>query len=188
MTAFDQDAFLMQWFGHGSRFRWGSVSMFRNTDPPSWPQTTRGRSRVTYACWTGYFINLFTDRQTLGETLLLTPQRGSVADLSPSGLHVGDALLVLDKGLTQAVFSHRIERLGQAIDEAKAYYFGHSSSFRDVIDTSVLFGDPALRLRLPDPLLANSSVAVARDWMPPGMPLAVTATLVNSGAVATTVP
>ncbi len=71
------------------------------------------------------------------------------------------------------------------MDAAKLYYFGHSGSFQDVIDTSILFGDPALKLRLPDPLLANSSLAVSRDWMPPGKPITVTATLANSGAMST---
>jgi hypothetical protein len=89
------------------------------------------------------------DQQTLGETLLLTPERGSVADLSPSGLHVGDSLVVLNQGIIQAIFRNRIGRLGPAVDAARLYYFSHTSSFHDVIDTSVLFGDPALRLRLP---------------------------------------
>jgi len=147
--AFNDGALLMQWFGHASRFRWGSVSMFNILDPPNlaannvWPLT------FTYACWSGYFINLINDWQTLGETLLITPQRGSVADLSPSGLHLGQALVVLNQGIIRAIFQERIDRLGRAVDAGKAYYFGHSSAWHDVIDSSVLFGDPALRLRLP---------------------------------------
>ncbi len=34
-AAFNNDALLVQWFGHGSRFRWGSVSMFNTFDPPA---------------------------------------------------------------------------------------------------------------------------------------------------------
>ena len=105
------------------RFRWGSVSMFNTFDPPALAANDTWPFTVSYTCWTGYFINLFmlNNWPILGETLLLTPQRGSVADLSPSGLHVGDALLVLDQGLTQAVFqpAHRAgrrrSRRGQAV-------------------------------------------------------------------------
>jgi hypothetical protein len=123
--------------------------MFNILDPPNlvvnsvWPLT------FTYACWSGYFINLINDWQTLGETLLITPQRGSVADLSPSGLHLGQALVVLNQGIIRAIFQERINRLGRAVDAGKLYYFEHSSAWHDVIDSSVLFGDPALRLRLP---------------------------------------
>ena len=95
------------------------------------------------------FHHLFANLQTLGETLLLTPLRGSVADVSPSGQHVGSALLTLNQGVTEAIFQDRLDRFGAAVDAGKLYYWGHASSFHDVIDTSILFGDPALRLRLP---------------------------------------
>ena len=84
--------------------------------------------------------------QSLGETLLATPDRGSVADLSPSGLHIGDALLVLNQGMTKAVFQDRIDRAGLAVMAGKLYYYTHAGSYYDVIDTFIYFGDPALRL------------------------------------------
>jgi hypothetical protein len=187
-AAFNNDALLVQWFGHGSRFRWGSVSMFNTFDPPALAANDTWPFSVTYACWTGYFINLIVSNigQSLAETLLLTPQRGSVADLSPSGLHVGDALLVLDQGLTQAIFRQRIGRAGLAVDAAKAYYFGHSGSFHDVIDTSVFFGDPALKLRLPPVDLSTSTAAVSPAQAAPGATLHYTVTLQNTGTFTAT--
>lgn len=176
-AAFDADALMIQWFGHGAKFRWGSVSMFNIFDPASlaandaWPVST------AYSCWSGYFINLFGNYQSLGETLLLTPQRGSVADLSPSGLHIGDALSVLNQGVVDAVFRQRIERAGDAVTAAQLYYFGNAGSFHDVIDTSIYFGDPALRLRLPAPLLASATLDASRAWAPPGRPITFTASL-----------
>jgi len=149
-NAFDSGALLLQWFGHASRFRWGSVSMFNINDVPalaanaSWPIT------FDYSCWSGYFINLIEARPALAEALLLTPGRGSVATLAPSGLHVGDALRLLNLGIFEAIFTDKIDRLGPAIDQGRAYYLARSDGWHDVIDTSVLFGDPALKLRLPD--------------------------------------
>jgi hypothetical protein len=187
-AAFDADALVLQWFGHGSRFRWGSVSMFNTLDlaplaaNDTWPFT------VSYTCWTGYFINLLTtgNGRSLAETLLVTPQRGSVADLSPSGLHVGGALLIFNQGLTQAQFQQRIVRVGLAVDEAKVYYYSHAGSFHDVLDTMVYFGDPALKLRLPEPQLAGSTLEASRAWAPPGLPITVTATLTSTAAVSAT--
>ncbi len=183
--AFNNDALVIQWFGHGSRFRWGSVSMFNTSDPPAlaandvWPFT------ASYTCWTGYFMNLFPsgNGQSLGEVLVLTPLRGSVADLSPSGLHLGGALLAFNRGLTEAQFQQRIARIGLAVDEAKYYYYGNTASFHDVIDTMVLFGDPATKLRLPAPQLAGASLEPSREWAPPGVPITFTAALTSTAGV-----
>ena len=157
-SEFNNKAFMLQWFGHGSRFRWGDAgAMFSNKDVyaadmnanTAWPVT------FSYTCWTGYFVNMHklssynNDDRTLGESLLLTDKRGSVADLSPSGQHVGGALLALNEGITQAIFTDAIDRMGPAVDAGKLTYWAGSPAYPDVIDTSILFGDPATRLRLP---------------------------------------
>jgi len=150
-ATFDAKAFLVQWFGHASRFRWGSVSMFNIDHVPelaandSWPIT------FDYACWSGYFVNLYQDRPALAEALLLTPDRGSVASLAPSGLHVGSALRLLNQGILQAIFVEGVDRLGPAVDRGRYYFADNSTAWHDVIDTSILFGDPALKLSLPEP-------------------------------------
>ena len=130
-----------------------------------WPIT------FSYTCWTGYFVNMnklasynYMD-QTLGEALLLTDKRGSVADLSPSGQHVGGALLALNQGITQAIFTDEIDRMGPAVDAGKLTYWAGSPAYPDVIDTSVLFGDPATRLRLPPltPPAATAMTAISSE-------------------------
>ena len=163
-AAFNDAALMLQWFGHASKFRWGSVGdfsappyifMFDNRDVSSLAANTVWPVTFAYSCWSGYFINLNRTwyynnmDQTVGEALLLTPGRGSVADVSPSGLHVGGALLTLNQGMTRAIFQERTPRIGDAVDAGKRYYYGQTSSYLDVLDTSILFGDPALRLRLP---------------------------------------
>lgn len=150
--AFNRGAVYLQWFGHGSPFRWGSVSMFDVLDPRDLAATTQLPFTAHYGCWTGYFIGIQGSRQynneeqSLGEVLLSAPGRGSVADLSPSGLHVGSALLDLDRGITAAMFQSRLPRVGEVVDAGKLYFAGQSSAWHDVIDTSILFGDPALKL------------------------------------------
>lgn len=155
--AFDQGALLIQWFGHASRARWGSVSMFDLLDPARLASQAALPVTFSYACWSGYFINLTGSRQynyneqALGEALLLTPGRGSVADLSPSGLHVGNALLLLNEGIIRAMTRDRVARVGPLVDAGRQFYFAGNTAWHDVIDTMVLFGDPATRLRLPPP-------------------------------------
>ncbi len=155
MAAFNADAFMLQWVGHASRVRWGSVkspttgvSMFRNTDVPNlnandaWPLT------FSYSCISGYFVNIDGNLQSLGETLVNAPGRGAVADLSPAGFHILPVLEELNRTVVKAIFQDRIGRMGPAVDAAKlAFLAGDGQS--DLVDTYILFGDPALKLRLP---------------------------------------
>lgn len=154
-TAMNNGAAYLQWFGHASQFRWGSVSMFDILDPATLAATAQLPFTVHLGCWSGYFIGIQgspiynRNEQSLGEVLTLTPGRGAVVDLSPTGLHVGSALLELNRGLVKALFQDGIVRVGAAVDASKLYVYQVGSSYTDVIDTQVLLGDPALRLRIP---------------------------------------
>ena len=178
--AFNETALILQWFGHASRFRWGSVSMFNIFDPPTLEENTVWPVTFTYACWSGYFINIYRDWQTLGETLLLTPRKGSVADVSPAGLHVGSSLAVLNQGIIKAIYQDKVERLGPAIDAGKRYVDAHSDAWPDIIDTSILFGDPALRLRRPERWdLDRSGLLVETQSPMAGHAVTATLTIIN---------
>ncbi len=166
-------AFMLQWFGHGSRFRWGGAGpMFSSKDVPALNAVTAWPITFSYTCWSGYFVNMHklpaygNLDQTLGEALLLAGQRGAVADLSPAGQHVGSALLALNQAITGAIFGDAIDRIGPAVDAGKLAYWSQSPAFPDVIDTSVLFGDPATRLRLPPRIsaAAGDGNAVIVTW------------------------
>ena len=104
---FDQGAFYLQWFGHASRATWSNANVFDILEPAKFQQNTDASWPFTasYSCWSGYFISIPTSphsiysEQTVAEALLLTPGRGSIADFSPTGLHVGSALQKLNQGL-----------------------------------------------------------------------------------------
>ncbi|MEA3338214.1 MAG: C25 family cysteine peptidase [Chloroflexota bacterium] len=153
--AFDGGAVYLQWFGHASQHRWGSVSMYDILDPASLVPTDQHPFAVHYSCWSGYFIGIDGDfqygdnEQSLGEVLLLTPERAAVADLSPSGLHIGSALRNMNRGLVKAMFQDRLPRVGQVVDSARLFFFENSGYSHDLIDTSILFADPALNLKAP---------------------------------------
>ena len=119
VAEFNSGAFMLQWFGHGSRFRWGGAGpMFSSKDVPALNAVTAWPRTFSYTCWSGYFVNMHklpaygNLDQTLGEALLLAGQRGAVADLSPAGQHVGSALLALNQAITGAIFGDAIDRTG----------------------------------------------------------------------------
>jgi hypothetical protein len=192
---FDEGALYMQWFGHGSQTNWGGTAAFWRRDPSMLAANTRLPLTVANACLTGYFVwnSPFASQgypymQSLAEIMVITPQRSSIADLSPSGLHVGGALLVLQQGIHKMLFEERIERAGDAIDAAKYYFFQNSFGYHDVIDTMVYFGDPALRLRHPTGDLSSSTLEVSNDTALPGTTLNYTVTVSNSSIFTTTKP
>ncbi len=149
-AAFNAGTVMLQWFGHASRWRWGSVSWIYNyLHPPTLDANTRLPLTVVFSCWDGYFIDLDSDYQVLGAQHAMQPGRAAIADFSPTGLHLGSALLTLDQGLALSLFRDRSRPAGDATTQAKLYYFAVSTAWPDVIDTQILFGDPALRLRVP---------------------------------------
>jgi hypothetical protein len=180
--AFDEGALMLQWFGHSSRYRWGSVSMFNDLDPPALNASTSWPLTVSYSCWSSYYIQIQDGYRALGEALLLEPERGSVADIGPTGLHVGSALVTLNQGITRAIFQERIDRVGFAADAGRYHYFAQRSTWRDIVDTTVLLGDPATKLRLPDmPRLLNSALVVEQEHAHPGAEVNFSIRVVNDG-------
>lgn len=146
------NSLMLQWFGHAGLWGWsadGANTYFGTGSLPNMPDSTQWAFSVDYSCWTGYFINLLNTWQVFDEQMLLYPKRGSIAVLGPSGKHLGSALRTLEQAIHAAIFRDRIREVGKAVDAAKRYYFAPGGGSQDVIDTEILFGDPALKLRLP---------------------------------------
>lgn len=201
---YNQGAFFLQWFGHGSQATWGGVSSgialkvrdIRDTSITN-PLTSNTRFPFTTAnaCLTGYFVWQASPAfvaagywQSLAEEMVLAPDRGSIADLSPSGLHVGSALTTLQRGIHENLFEERIERAGDVVDAAKWYFFENSSSWHDVIDTMTFFGDPALKLRYSVGDLSSSALEVSNEVVPLGATLNYTLTVSTTSIFTTSHP
>jgi hypothetical protein len=129
--------------------------MFDILDPATLTPTAQMPFVAHYGCWSGYFIGIQgsplynRNEQSLGEVMTLTPGRGAIADLSPTGLHLGSALLNLNRGLVKAIYQDGVLRIGEAVDAGKLHFYQSGVPWYDLIDTTVLFGDPAMRLRAP---------------------------------------
>lgn len=188
-TAINNDALMVQWFGHGNVIRWGSVDMFNNTDVDALAANDTWPVIVAYTCLNAYFHYSYPAYPSFGEVLVRASQRGAVAAIGGAGYELGSSLSLFNRGIADAVFQQRTERAGDAFYSAKQYYFANATSFLDVIDSITYFGDPALKLRLPEsPLNASDltfDLTASRDWAPSGMPISVTAHLTNTGLLDT---
>lgn len=198
-SAFNQGALYLQWFGHGSQVSWSGASSLTlsNFDPPLLNPNSQLPLTVDHACLTGYFVweaissylpYGYPYTQSIAEVMVITPRRGSIASLAPSGLHVGSALLTLQRGMHKMLFEERIERAGDVVDAAKLFFFNNSIGWHDVIDTMVFFGDPALKLRHPTGDLSDSTLQVSDAAAPIGATLSYNLTISNSSIFTTTQP
>ncbi|MFZ1238294.1 MAG: hypothetical protein WAV66_03015, partial [Anaerolineae bacterium] len=91
-------------------------------------------------------------------------------------------------GMHQALFTQRLTRVGVAYTAMKLFFFANAGYALDVLDTTVLFGDPAMLLRLPQGDLSTSSAAVSAPQIAPGQGLTLTVTLTNSSMFTLTNP
>jgi len=98
---------------------------------------------LVWACLNGYFQH--PGRTSLGETLVLTPNKGAVAGLFPTGETFPANQLVMARALFgESLFSS--PTLGEALLDAARQLNPEDPGQRDIIHTFGLLGDPALRL------------------------------------------
>ncbi len=97
------------------------------------------------ACFEGFFHD--PTQVPLAEQYLLNPNGGAVASWSPTGFGIATGHDALEQGLFLADFQNNVTILGQASDAGKVYLSTHSPSHLDLLDTFLLFGDPALQIQ-----------------------------------------
>ncbi len=156
-------AVFVNYAGHGWYFGWGRLDngvFFGNADVDALSNTNKYPIITIANCLNGFFAGP-KDKPALAEVLLRRPNAGAVAVWAPSsfGDVVGHRELL--KNFYEAIFLKDQITLGAATTAAKFATFAYSPSFRDLIDTYVLFGDPAMKVGISAnfPYLHNTSPA-----------------------------
>ncbi|MFZ1507224.1 MAG: C25 family cysteine peptidase [Anaerolineae bacterium] len=196
LAALGDGQMVMHWFGHGSKFRWGYSGTPRPLgvlDQSALPVRADLPLFLEWGCWTGYFILIEPPTSawpnySFGEMLMKTPGKGGIADISATGAHTAPPLQIMAHGMHQAIFTQRLTRVGVAYTAMKLFFFANAGYALDVLDTTVLFGDPAMLLRLPQGDLSTSSAQVSAPQITPGQGLTLTVTLTNSSMFTLTNP
>lgn len=136
-------ALFVNYIGHASLNRWGDESFLLNANLATLNNLDRLPIILSMTCLDGYWF--YPNNAGLMETMLRAANGGSVASFSPTGLGVSTGHDQLERGLLTAVFQQGFARLGQAALAGKVALFTAGQSY-DLIDTYMIFGDPALRL------------------------------------------
>ena len=145
----NQGALLVSFVGHSTKTEWAAERLL---DSGMISQMTNGPClpiHLAMTCFEGSFHEIGANTQSLAEAAVRTPLHGAVASWSPTGFGLVSGHDYLETGLFLALFHQGIPQLGAAATWAKQYLWDTEpfGAHRDLIDTFVLLGDPALMVK-----------------------------------------
>lgn len=137
---------MVNFVGHAAYRYWTSEQLLRIIDINTMNNTGRLAFMVPMTCLEGYFINpsSSTDFSAIAEMLVRAPDKAAVASWSPTGLGLASGHDIMNRALYQAIFYDGVIELGPATTLGKLAMVGQGHD--ELIDTYILFGDPALEL------------------------------------------
>ncbi|WP_423226065.1 C25 family cysteine peptidase [Candidatus Amarolinea aalborgensis] len=144
-AAINNGALFTNYVGHATIDKWAEnlwttddISLLNNLD-----RLTIG---LSMDCLDGYFD--WPNRPSLAETMLEYANGGTVAHWAPTGLGVVNGHDVLHKGFFSAINSNGIKFFGGAVTVGRLN-LAAQGGFPDLVQTFMMFGDPALRFVAP---------------------------------------
>lgn len=155
---FNNGTFLVNYIGHGAFSFWGKYGyLFGTEDIPSLLPQTKLPIIVAMTCMEGYFLSPYPysyDSEALAEVITRTNGKGAVASWSPTGWGSVNGHDFLDRGFFKAIYQDGTNIISQATNTGLLNLWASGDNL-DLLDTFLLFGDPALQLPL--------SVTAVRD-------------------------
>lgn len=148
-----EGAAIVQYIGHAGRREWAF--------PAIWTQRTRDDLErlhngvypfaLAWTCWESYYID--PQEPALAEAMVAAAGKGAFGVFGPTGLDVATGHDWLARGFYAALFDGEARTLGELTLASKLYLFETAPGYERLLDTFMLHGDPALRLRI-DAVLA----------------------------------
>lgn len=147
VNAINQGALFTSYVGHAVKTSWASEPLVDGRIVDQFTNADKLSIFLAMACFEGFFHEA-DGTVPLAEQYILSPN-GAVASWSPTGFGVATGHDYLEQGFFLAVFQQGIEKVGLAADAGKQYLHDHAPAgkYDDLIDTFVIFGDPALQIQ-----------------------------------------
>jgi uncharacterized repeat protein (TIGR01451 family) len=149
LDAFDEGRLMVNYIGHSTTEFWGFEHFFDREDIPSLDNGDHQPFVVPMTCLEGYYIHPNSPTSNISsfaETLVRAEDKGAIASWSPTGFGVAEGHDFLNTSLYDAIFRNGVTQVGPATTQAKLYLAANTGGYRELIDTYLLFGDPALQL------------------------------------------
>jgi hypothetical protein len=140
--------------GHGSVDNWAGEFLFHTPDDKDQvPRNdvdllSNGEKLafvITLNCLNGFFPN-FLDKYSLAEELVRAENKGAIACFAPTGLGYTSEHEVLAKNIFENLLIKNENIAGKLVTMSKISAYTETQA-RDIVETFVLFGDPATELK-----------------------------------------
>jgi uncharacterized repeat protein (TIGR01451 family) len=149
-AAYNAGRLIINYIGHSSIQAWASpifwdIPRVNALANPIYPLI------VPMTCLEGLYIHpspTGSDYSSLSETAVRVANKGAIASFAPTGLGIATGHSFMHRGLYRALFVDGVTALGPAATLAKLNLYTNTWAFNELIDTYLLMGDPALRLKL----------------------------------------
>jgi hypothetical protein len=139
-------ASIVNYVGHGALDNWAGEFLFDSDHVKLLNNARRLPFVAAYTCLNGYFV--YFGRPSLAEALLNAEDKGAVALWAPTGLGYTRDHDRLGHKLFEAIFEKGMTTIGPATTYAKKAFYEEKGSGCDLVKTFLIFGDPALRLKI----------------------------------------
>ncbi len=144
-TLNNKGALFVSYVGHGTKQAWAAENILTLNTLPSLKNGSCLPIMLPMTCYEGSFHEPGATFTALAEGSTRMAIDGSIASFSPTGFGLVSGHDVLERGLFIALLHDNVDRLGPAVTFAKRYLLANSPINADLVDTFMLFGDPALQ-------------------------------------------
>jgi hypothetical protein len=143
---------LVNYAGHGGVDMWGlwggGNHIFDRPDVEALNNTHKLPIVTAANCLNGFFTGGGT-QVALAESFVRLENKGAVGAWAPTGLGYPSGHRTLMVEFYRAIFDDDLLGLGEATTAAKVAAYGESIYWAELLETFVLFGDPATQLGIP---------------------------------------
>lgn len=149
-AAINAGRLLVSYTGHGSRNVWASEGLFKLTDISSLTNGSKLPFILPMTCSEGYFIYpspVGQDYSAMAETFVRYNGKGAIASFSPTGYGSIIGHDYLERSIYSDIFNYNHTQLGFLTTNAKYYLYANSPGYQYMVETYLLFGDPAVNLQ-----------------------------------------
>jgi hypothetical protein len=147
LASWREGAWLATYIGHGSLTQWGKENIF-TLDAVNGLQGETPPIVLQLTCLTGLFNH--PEQPSLAE-MMLTHKQGPVLQVAATSLTLSGHQEPFAASLMANLSDPTIERIGDALQNAKLSLDTSNTGLREISDTFTLFGDPSTRILRPLP-------------------------------------
>lgn len=142
----NEGALITQYIGHGHITIWAQERLLNKDQIKLLDNSDNLTLVLALNCLNAYFVS--PNESSLGEELLLAPNKGAFAVFSSAGLSYSWQYEAIDEEFFSGFFKEGKTRLGELVTQAKIATYGKGVT-EDALSIFTLIGDPATRLPSP---------------------------------------